>query len=128
MPLPTEYQSFIHLSRYGRWDYNKKRRETWEETVERYFNFFEEHLLENNNYENIIVFAPTPLDKSGNKSGTFWQKLILNPSASVDLLKYLCNTYKNYKIYYKPYKDEDIEKYRTYNYLFCSIYIRAFLK
>ena len=51
MPLPTEYQSFIHLSRYGRWDYNKKRRETWEETVERYFNFFKEHLLENNNYE-----------------------------------------------------------------------------
>ena len=47
----SEYQQFIHLSRYGRWDYNKKRRETWEETVERYFNFFKEHLLENNNYE-----------------------------------------------------------------------------
>ena len=30
MPLPTEYQSFIHLSRYARWDYEKKRRETWE--------------------------------------------------------------------------------------------------
>ena len=28
MPLPTEYQSFIHLSRYARWDYDKKRRET----------------------------------------------------------------------------------------------------
>ena len=37
MPLPTEYQSFIHLSRYARWDYKKERRETWEETVNRYF-------------------------------------------------------------------------------------------
>ncbi len=50
MLLPTEYQSFIHLSRYGRWDYDKKRRETWSETVERYFNFFDEHLKENYNY------------------------------------------------------------------------------
>jgi len=44
MPLPTEYQSFIHLSRYARWDYDLKRRETWEETIDRYLNFFKEHL------------------------------------------------------------------------------------
>jgi len=44
--LPTEYQQFIHLSRYARWDYDKGRRETWHETVERYFNFFTEHLEE----------------------------------------------------------------------------------
>ena len=50
MNLPTEYQSFIHLSRYARWDYNQKRRETWEETVDRYFNFFKEHLEENCQY------------------------------------------------------------------------------
>ena len=42
--LPTEYQQFIHLSRYARWDYDKGRRETWDETVERYFDFFTEHL------------------------------------------------------------------------------------
>ena len=42
--LPTEYQQFIHLSRYARWDYSQGRRETWDETVERYFNFFKEHL------------------------------------------------------------------------------------
>ena len=42
--LPTEYQSFIHLSRYSRWNYDKKRRETWGETVDRYFDFFEEKL------------------------------------------------------------------------------------
>ena len=44
--LPTQYQQFIHLSRYARWDYDKKRRETWGETVNRYFEFFQEHLKE----------------------------------------------------------------------------------
>ena len=51
MNLPTEYQSFIHLSRYARWDYSETRRETWEETVDRYFNFFKDHLMEHCNYE-----------------------------------------------------------------------------
>ena len=44
MPLPTEYQSFIHLSRYARWNYALKRRESWEETVDRFINFFKEQL------------------------------------------------------------------------------------
>lgn len=38
--LPTQYQEFIHLSRYSRWLSEKNRRETWEETVERYVEFF----------------------------------------------------------------------------------------
>ena len=42
--LPSQYQQFIHLSRYSRWDYEKGRRETWEETVRRYFKFFGEKL------------------------------------------------------------------------------------
>ena len=42
--LPTTYQQFIHQSRYARWQEDKHRRETWEETVKRYFDFFEEHL------------------------------------------------------------------------------------
>ena len=42
--LPTLYQEFIHLSRYSRWLPEEERRETWEETVARYFNFFTEHL------------------------------------------------------------------------------------
>ena len=49
--LPTEYQQFIHLSRYSRWDYDKGRRETWEETVDRYFSFFKEHLNDNYKYK-----------------------------------------------------------------------------
>ena len=50
MPLPTEYQSFIHLSRYARWNYDLKRRESWEETVDRYLNFFKEHLGDKHNF------------------------------------------------------------------------------
>lgn len=37
-----EYQSFIHKSRYARWLDDKGRRETWEETVNRYVNFWVE--------------------------------------------------------------------------------------
>tara|TARA_R110002126_G_scaffold158780_1_gene306027 strand:+ start:522 stop:2456 length:1935 start_codon:yes stop_codon:yes gene_type:complete len=48
--LPTQYQEYIHLSRYSRWDYDKKRRETWDETVDRYFKFFREHLKETCGY------------------------------------------------------------------------------
>lgn len=51
MSLPTPYQDFIHLSRYSRWLEDKGRRETWEETVSRYFDFFVEHLEENQKYK-----------------------------------------------------------------------------
>jgi len=48
--LPTSYQEFIHLSRYSRWLPEKSRRETWDETVGRYFDFFTEHLKETVDY------------------------------------------------------------------------------
>ena len=44
MKLPTTYQQFIHKSRYARWLDDENRRETWAETVKRYFDFFEKHL------------------------------------------------------------------------------------
>ena len=34
--LPTDYQAFIHTSRYARWLDEEQRRETWGETVDRY--------------------------------------------------------------------------------------------
>ena len=49
--LPTSYQEFIHLSRYSRWLPEEKRRETWNETIERYFSFFDEHLNDMHNYK-----------------------------------------------------------------------------
>ncbi len=42
--LPTNYQQFIHRSRYARWLPEAGRRETWEETVDRYLDFFQQHL------------------------------------------------------------------------------------
>jgi len=49
--LPTQYQEFIYKSRYSRWIEAENRRESWDETVKRYFDFFEEHLAENQNYK-----------------------------------------------------------------------------
>lgn len=48
--LPSLYQQYIHLSRYSRYRYEDNRRETWQETVSRYFSFFAEHLKETHNY------------------------------------------------------------------------------
>ena len=36
----SAYQSYIHQSRYARWIESENRRETWDETVERYCDFF----------------------------------------------------------------------------------------
>ena len=44
--LPTLYQHFIFISRYSRWLESEKRRETWEETVDRYFTFFDGHFAD----------------------------------------------------------------------------------
>ena len=35
-----QYQNYIHKSRYARYLDSEKRRENWEETVERYIDFF----------------------------------------------------------------------------------------
>ena len=48
--LPTDYQNFIALSRYARWKEDEQRRETWVETVDRYFDYMEDHLQKNHNY------------------------------------------------------------------------------
>jgi ribonucleoside-diphosphate reductase alpha chain len=50
--LPTEYQSFIHMSRYSRWLEDEGRRESWSETVNRLISFFKKHI--DNNYDGVI--------------------------------------------------------------------------
>ena len=47
MGLPTDYQTFIHLSRYSRWLDESNRRETWEETISRLVNYFKYHIEHN---------------------------------------------------------------------------------
>ncbi len=48
--IANPYENFIALSRYARWIPEEGRRETWGETVDRYFNFMLDHLKVNNNY------------------------------------------------------------------------------
>jgi len=45
--LPSIYQDFIHISRYARFNDELGRRETWNETVSRYINYFKKKTNEN---------------------------------------------------------------------------------
>ena len=48
--IENPYENFIALSRYARWISDENRRETWGETVDRYFAFMLNHLEKNFNY------------------------------------------------------------------------------
>lgn len=48
--MQTDFQKYIHKSRYARWLDEKGRRETWEETVTRYCDFWKER------YPNIFPY------------------------------------------------------------------------
>jgi len=48
--IPTDYQAFIHQSRYSRWLDEEGRRETWEETVKRLLDFYKVFLKNNHDY------------------------------------------------------------------------------
>ena len=48
--IENPYENFIALSRYAKWVEAEGRRETWGETVDRYFSFMTEHLEKNHNY------------------------------------------------------------------------------
>ena len=49
--LPTSYQNFIAMSRYARWNEEANRRETWAETVSRYFDYMEGELEKKQSYK-----------------------------------------------------------------------------
>lgn len=54
--FPSAYSSFLFLRSYARWIPEKKRRETWPETVDRYLTFMRENVgekLSNKEYEEI---------------------------------------------------------------------------
>ena len=48
--IENPYENFIALSRYAKWVEAEGRRETWGETVDRYFTFMTNHLKTNHNY------------------------------------------------------------------------------
>jgi ribonucleoside-diphosphate reductase alpha chain len=56
--IANPYENFIALSRYARWISEDNRRETWGETVDRYFRFMLNHLKQNYSYipdENLVA-------------------------------------------------------------------------
>ena len=60
--LPTDYQSFIHKSRYARWLDKEGRRETWEETVSRYMENIVKPVAGDDSYIRQIEQAILSLD------------------------------------------------------------------
>ncbi len=48
--IDNPYENFIAMSRYARWIPSENRRETWKETVDRYFSFMLNHLKEDFDY------------------------------------------------------------------------------
>lgn len=51
MQLPTDYQNYIAKSRYARFIDAEGRRENWDETVDRYFDYFQADLEEFHHYK-----------------------------------------------------------------------------
>jgi len=60
--LPTDYQSFIHKSRYARWLDKEGRRETWAETVGRYMHNIVKPVAGDDTYIKQIEQAILSLD------------------------------------------------------------------
>jgi len=60
------YRNFIAVSRYSRWLEDENRRETWAETVDRYFTFMKKHM--DTNYPGVI----------DNKTWARMEKSVLN--------------------------------------------------
>jgi len=55
--IANPYENFIALSRYARWMSEENRRETWAETVDRYFDYMLNYIGKNNGYtpdENLL--------------------------------------------------------------------------
>ena len=60
--LPTDYQSFIHTSRYARWLDEEGRRETWGETVGRYVSSIVSPVIKDTAVQKEISEAITGLE------------------------------------------------------------------
>jgi len=62
--LPTDYQAFIHTSRYARWLEDEGRRESWSETVDRYMGnvvgYDIDHKIYNEIRESILSLEVMP--------------------------------------------------------------------
>ena len=61
--LPTPLQEYVHKSRYARWIDTEQRRESWEETVQRYVDYFDtkfDHYPKQAIYDSIVNLKTMP--------------------------------------------------------------------
>lgn len=60
--LPTPLQEYVHKSRYARWINSKQRRENWDETVQRYVDYFAKypHYPKDEIYQAILKLDTMP--------------------------------------------------------------------
>ena len=61
--LPTPLQEYVHKSRYARWIDSQQRRENWDETVQRYVDYFDNkflHYPKQEIYEAILKLETMP--------------------------------------------------------------------
>jgi len=63
--IKNPYENFIAISRYARWIPEENRRETWKESVDRYFKFILNHLKEKFDY------TPDPIVLSNLKDAVY---------------------------------------------------------
>jgi ribonucleoside-diphosphate reductase alpha chain len=61
--LPTPLQEYVHKSRYAKWNQAKGRRESWDETVQRYVDYFDSkfpHYPKQEIYDSIVSLGTMP--------------------------------------------------------------------
>ena len=59
--------------------------------------------------ENMIIYAPTPNDNTGNKQSTIWSNAITINDHGSEVVQTLCLSFPEMEIVFKPYRDENPE-------------------
>lgn len=71
--LPTPLQEYVHKSRYARWVTGKQRRENWDETVQRYVDYFDSkfpHYPKQEIFDSIVGLKDMPSMRALMTSGS----------------------------------------------------------
>jgi hypothetical protein len=59
--------------------------------------------------ENMIIYAPTPNDATGNKQSAIWSNAITINDHGSEVIQALCLSFPETQIVFKPYRDENPE-------------------
>jgi len=82
--IENPYENFIALSRYARWIPEENRRETWGETVDRYFKFMLNHLHENFGYVPEVGLVSELVDAVYNRNVMPSMRAVMTAGAALE--------------------------------------------